>query len=103
MDGEESPAMSTTVGERIRAYRLRRGLTQARLAHLIGRSQRWLIDVERGGVDPRLSDAVALAKVLGVAVDDLAGTSTPVAERAGRPPPRPPVPDGADPAAARRP
>ena len=83
--------MRTTIGERVRAYRLRRGLTQARLAHMIGRSERWLIDVERGGVDPRLSDAVALATVLNVAIDDLAGVSTPVVERAGRPPPRPPV------------
>jgi transcriptional regulator with XRE-family HTH domain len=91
MDGEEPSAMSTTIGERVRTYRLRRGLTQARLAHMIGRSERWLIDVERGGVDPRLSDALALASVLRVALDDLAGV-TPGAERAGRPPPRPPVP-----------
>jgi len=83
--------MRTTIGERVRTYRLRRGLTQARLAHLIGRSERWLIDVEHGGVDPRLSDALALARVLNVAVDDLAGVTTPTAERTGRPPPRPPV------------
>src|SRR5207302_1666429 len=72
MVGEESPAMRTTIGERVRTYRLRRGLTQARLAHLVGRSERWLIDVERGGVDPRLSDALALARELRVAVDDRA-------------------------------
>ncbi len=86
--------MRATIGERVRTYRLRRGLTQARLAHMIGRSERWLIDVERGGVDPRLSDAVALARVLNVAIDELAGLSTPVAERTGRPPPRPPVHTG---------
>jgi transcriptional regulator with XRE-family HTH domain len=63
---------TTAIGEQVRAHRLRRGLTQARLAHLIGRSERWLIDVERGGVDPRLSDALALARVLRVAVDELA-------------------------------
>src|SRR3989442_14496682 len=84
-------AMGTTIGERVRAFRLRRGLTQARLAHLIGRSERWLIDFERGGVDPRLSDALALARVLGVGVEELAGHSAPSARRAGRPPPRPPV------------
>jgi transcriptional regulator with XRE-family HTH domain len=82
--------MRTTLGERVRTYRLRRGLTQARLAHLIGRSERWLIDVERGGVDPRLSDALALASVLRVLVDDLVRASTASAERSGRPPPRPP-------------
>jgi transcriptional regulator with XRE-family HTH domain len=64
--------MKTTIGDQVRTYRLRRGLTQARLAHLIGRSERWLNDVEHGGVDPRLSDAVALARMLRVGVDDLA-------------------------------
>jgi transcriptional regulator with XRE-family HTH domain len=91
MGGEEQPAMRTTIGAQVRAHRLRQGLTQARLAHMIGRSERWLIDVEGGGVDPRLSDAVALARVLRVGVDDLLGQATPVARRFGRPPPRPPV------------
>jgi transcriptional regulator with XRE-family HTH domain len=91
MAGEERSAMRTTIGERVRAYRTRRGLTQARLAHMVGRSERWLIGVEGGGVDPRVSDAVALAGVLCVGVDDLVGLSAPAGERSGRPPPRPPV------------
>jgi transcriptional regulator with XRE-family HTH domain len=65
--------MTTSIGDRVRIQRRRRGLTQARLAHLVGRSDRWLHDVEHGDVDPRLSDAIALARVLGIAVDDLAG------------------------------
>lgn len=65
--------MNTSIGDHVRIHRLRRGLSQARLAHLVGRSDRWLHDVEHGDVDPRLSDAIALARVLGVAVDDLAG------------------------------
>jgi transcriptional regulator with XRE-family HTH domain len=51
------------VGERIRAYRRRRGLSQAALAHLVGRSESWLSQVERGllpvenlGVLARLAD-----------------------------------------------
>ncbi len=64
--------MASTIGEQVRSYRLRRGLTQARLAHLVGRSERWLLEVERGDVDPRLSDALALAGVLRVRLDDLA-------------------------------
>ncbi len=63
---------TSTIGEQVRSYRLRRGLTQARLAHLVGRSERWLLEVERGDVDPRLSDALALARVLRVRLDDLA-------------------------------
>jgi transcriptional regulator with XRE-family HTH domain len=68
----EHPMMASTIGEQVRTYRLRRGLTQARLAHLVGRSERWLLEVERGDVDPRLSDALALAGVLRVRLDDLA-------------------------------
>src|SRR5262249_6460342 len=75
--------MALRVGDQVRSYRTRRGLTQEQLAHLIGRSERWLIDVERGEVDPRLSDAVALAEALSVGVADL--TSAP--EPNARPPP----------------
>jgi transcriptional regulator with XRE-family HTH domain len=41
------------IGERIRLYRVRRGLTQALLAERVGRSTSWLSQVERGirGVD----------------------------------------------------
>jgi transcriptional regulator with XRE-family HTH domain len=40
--------MSGAVGERIAAYRRRRGLSQAALAGLVGRSESWLSQVERG-------------------------------------------------------
>ncbi len=39
---------SGSVGERIAAYRRRRGLSQPVLAGLIGRSESWLSQVERG-------------------------------------------------------
>src|SRR5215471_4543236 len=75
--------MALPIGDQVRSYRTRRGLTQEQLAHLICRSERWLIDVERGDVDPRLSDAVALAHALCIGVADL--TSDP--EPNARPPP----------------
>lgn len=37
-----------TIGERVAAYRRRRGLSQAVLAGLVGRSESWLSQVERG-------------------------------------------------------
>ena len=82
--------MALSIGEQVRSYRTRRGLTQEQLAHLIGRSERWLIDVERGEVDPRLSDAVALAQALCVRVADLTADATvdATAEPNARPPPR---------------
>jgi transcriptional regulator with XRE-family HTH domain len=62
------------VGERIGAYRKRRGMSQAALAGLIGMSRSWLSQVERGlrGVD-RLSTLNDLATVLRIDVADLIG------------------------------
>jgi transcriptional regulator with XRE-family HTH domain len=62
------------VGVRIAAYRRRRGLSQAALAGLVGRSESWLSQVERGvrSVD-RLSVLLDLASVLRVDVEALIG------------------------------
>jgi transcriptional regulator with XRE-family HTH domain len=62
------------VGDRIAAYRRRRGLSQATLAGLVGRSESWLSQVERGlrSVD-RLSVLLDLARVLHVEVEALTG------------------------------
>src|SRR5436305_10037564 len=62
------------VGERIATFRRRRGLSQAALAGLIGRSESWLSQVERGvrSVD-RMSVLLDLARVLHVEVDALIG------------------------------
>lgn len=65
---------SGMLGERIAAYRRRRGLSQAALAGLVGRSESWLSQVERGvrSVD-RLSVLLDLARVLHVDVESLSG------------------------------
>ena len=65
---------SGMVGERIAAYRRRRGLSQAALAGLVGRSESWLSQVERGvrSVD-RLSVLLDMARVLHVDVESLSG------------------------------
>ena len=62
------------IGERIAVYRRRRGLSQAALAGLIGRSESWLSQVERGiqSVD-RLSVLLDIARVLHVDVGSLIG------------------------------
>ena len=66
--------MSDKPGERIARARRRRGLSQAVLAGLVGRSESWLSQVERGrrGVD---SHAVLtrMAAVLRVEVEELTG------------------------------
>ena len=65
---------SGMLGERIAAYRRRRGLSQAALAGLVGRSESWLSQVERGvrSVD-RLSVLLDMARVLHVDVESLSG------------------------------
>ena len=66
--------MAGGLGQRIAAYRRRRGLSQAALAGLVGRSESWLSQVERGvrSVD-RLSVLLDLARVLSVEVEALTG------------------------------
>jgi transcriptional regulator with XRE-family HTH domain len=63
------------IGHRIRIYRGRRGLSQRELAGLIGRSESWLSQVERGvrSVD-RFSVLVDIAQVLKTNVQTLVGT-----------------------------
>src|SRR3954462_278081 len=62
------------IGRRIATYRRRRGLSQAAVAGLIGRSESWLSQVERGirSVD-RMSILLDLARILHVEVDALVG------------------------------
>ena len=68
------PVEYMSVGERIAIYRRRRGLSQLALANMIGRSEAWLSQVERGirHVD-RVSVLIRLAQVLKVTVEDLIG------------------------------
>jgi transcriptional regulator with XRE-family HTH domain len=72
------------IGERIRLYRRRRGLSQPKLAQLIGRSESWLSQVERGvrSVD-RFSTIIELARVLRVQVVDLTGRPLSLAPNGG--------------------
>jgi transcriptional regulator with XRE-family HTH domain len=77
-------AATGSVGERIAAYRRRRGLSQPVLAGLIGRSESWLSQVERGvrSVD-RLSVLLDLARVLQVDVEALTGAGWQYAPNGG--------------------
>jgi transcriptional regulator with XRE-family HTH domain len=61
-------------GQRIARARRRRGLSQAALAGLVGRSESWLSQVERGlrGADSH-TVLVSLAEILRVDVTDLTG------------------------------
>lgn len=65
---------TATRGQRIARARRRRGLSQVALAGLVGRSESWLSQVERGlkDVDSH-STLINLARVLGIDIDEMVG------------------------------
>ncbi len=64
------------IGERIALYRRRRGLSQAKLAGLVGRSESWLSQVERGARPIERRGVLAeLARALDIPVSELTGTT----------------------------
>lgn len=73
-----------STGKRIATYRRRRGLSQAALAGLVGRSESWLSQVERGvrSVD-RMSVLLDLSRVLHVEVQALTGAPWQLAPNGG--------------------
>ena len=78
-----TPSDREAAGQRIARARRRHGLSQAVLAGLIGRSESWLSQVERGkhGVDSH-SVLVRLAEVLRVDIEELTGSAN--ADETGR-------------------
>ena len=67
-----TPSGREAAGQRIARARRRRGLSQAVLAGLVGRSESWLSQVERGkhGIDSH-SVLTRLAEVLRVDIEEL--------------------------------
>lgn len=55
----------------VREHRLRRGLSQEALARELGVSRQTIVNIERGMNEPRVTLAIAIAAVLGVAVYEL--------------------------------
>ncbi|MGC4411040.1 transcriptional regulator (plasmid) [Rhizobium rosettiformans] len=53
----------------IRNERKRRGLTQARAAGLVGYTQKWLSDFERGKANPPVDMALNIITVLGIRLE----------------------------------
>src|SRR5437879_478704 len=63
-----------SIGERIAFYRRRRGLSQAVLADLVGRTEDWLSKIERGEREIRRLDVlVEVAQALRVTLGDPLG------------------------------
>lgn len=55
----------------VREYRVRAGLSQESLARRLGVSRQTVVNIERGDNEPRVFLALALAAVLGAAINEL--------------------------------
>ena len=64
-------AGSSTLGDRIRKYRTKAGLSQVVTAERIGRSEGWLIKVETSRSDPAYSDLAKLAELFHITLGEL--------------------------------
>lgn len=69
---------TNAIGQRIRAFRVARGLTQGELADRVGASEATIVSKwERGLQVPRLDSAQVIADALGVSVEQLVDDSAP--------------------------
>ena len=59
------------VGQRIKNFRERKNLTQARMAEMIGVSETYVGFIEQGVRNPSISTLDKIARVLGVKLSDL--------------------------------
>jgi len=60
-----------TYESHVKEHRQRLGLSQEALARELGVSRQTIVNIERGLSEPRVLLAIALAAVLGVAIQDL--------------------------------
>lgn len=88
----EPPAGQTALGRRIQWLRRRKGLERSELAERLGVSRQRVGNWERGGNTPSVASLPALARELGVTIDELvtgepprvAGLSPEALEEAGQ-------------------
>lgn len=64
-----------TLGNKIKTYRLERGMTQVKLAAKAGLSQAYLSELEKDKFNPTVSIITGIAVALDVPIDELLGIS----------------------------
>lgn len=65
------------IGDRLRSFRLERGLTQTEVADALGLTQSNVSGIERGVRGLTIQQVIQFAKLLGVATDDILGLKKP--------------------------
>jgi transcriptional regulator with XRE-family HTH domain len=73
---KKKPGKTETLGDRIRRFRLAKGLTQTELGELAGVRQRVVTYYEVEGVSPPPDLVVKIADALDVSIDELFGRRT---------------------------
>ena len=68
---QEKSAVKRSLGEGIRAHRMRCGMTQEFVAESLGVSRQAVSKWEQGLSDPSTSNLLALAKLFGVSAEEL--------------------------------
>ncbi len=63
-----------TPGPLLERARMRRGISRSALAQQVGRSERWLYNIERGRSSPTLDDITALAEIVGLSLPAFFGS-----------------------------
>ncbi len=76
-------ARNVAVGQRIVAWRLRRGLSQAAVSRRVGLNQSYLSRLEAGKIQPNIRTIQRIAAALRIALPELLGPSPPA--RTGKP------------------
>jgi putative molybdopterin biosynthesis protein len=71
-------------GNRVRLARQARGYSQQQVADMAGVTRQAITAVESGQSDPSLRTALALARALGMTIEDLFGSATPLKSLAAR-------------------
>lgn len=66
MDACKPLTLQQQIGEELRLARLKRRMSQRQLARLCNFTQQMISDFELGKTEPRLTDAIALCKALGL-------------------------------------
>ncbi|MEX1243805.1 MAG: helix-turn-helix transcriptional regulator [Thermoanaerobaculia bacterium] len=82
---KKKPGRTETLGDRIRRFRLAKGLTQTDLGKMVGVSQRVITYYEVRGVSPPPDLLVRIADALDVSLDELFGRKSPARRPAAAP------------------
>lgn len=67
------PDKDNAFGKRLKALRIERDMSQEEMAKLLGTTKQVISNYETGKRSPKVSVAIAYAKILGVGIEELSG------------------------------